>query len=345
MWTADGTKTLKDYHLTAIDEDVDEDETISALVEGWKSQVSSGYLSRYNLGFDQVLTTSKVSLPTPLDGDAEDVGLGNLVADAYRWAASELTDDGGEPAIAVAVNGVLRSGLFAGDITTSQAFDVLSMGVGEDGTSGFPLVEVYLTGKELKAVAEVDASISAVMPTAQLFVSGMNYSYNVHRMFLNRVTEIGIPETSGTARLEDDALYRVVTGMYSAQMLGTVKNKSLGLLSIEPKFSDGSAVEDFADCVLYDKNGNELKEWYALAAYLQTFGDTGIPSRYAADDGRKIISRSWSPIQLLKYPNWITLVTILALALAVGLVVLLVRRLAALGRRSRYGGRKRRFGH
>lgn len=32
-----------------------------------------------------------------------------------------------------------------------MAFDVLSMGVGEDGTSGFPLVAVYLTGKELKA--------------------------------------------------------------------------------------------------------------------------------------------------------------------------------------------------
>ena len=35
----------------------------------------------------------------------------------------------------------------------SEAFDVLSMGVGSDGTSGFPLVAVYLTGEELKARA------------------------------------------------------------------------------------------------------------------------------------------------------------------------------------------------
>lgn len=49
-----------------------------------------------------------------------------------------------------------------------MAFDVLSMGVGEDGTSGFPLVAVYLTGKELKAAMEVDASVTPIMPAAQL---------------------------------------------------------------------------------------------------------------------------------------------------------------------------------
>ena len=37
------------------------------------------------------------------------------------------------------------------------------------------------------------------------------------------------------SELKDDQLYRVVTGMYSAQMLGTVKIKSMGLLSLEPK--------------------------------------------------------------------------------------------------------------
>ena len=69
----------------------------------------------------------------------------------------------------------------AGDITVSQAFDVLSMGVGEDGTSGFPLVTCYLTGKELRAAAEVDASVTPIMPAAQLYMSGMVYTFNPHR--------------------------------------------------------------------------------------------------------------------------------------------------------------------
>lgn len=52
------------------------------------------------------------------------------------------------------------------------------------------------------------------------------------------------------SRIEDDQLYRVVTGMYSAQMLGTVKEKSLGLLSLEPKDENGVPITDFATRVL-----------------------------------------------------------------------------------------------
>ena len=46
-------------------------------------------------------------------------------------------------------------------------------------------------------------------------------------------------------------------------MLGTVKSKSMGLLSLEPKQANGTPVTDFADCILCDANGNELKEWVA----------------------------------------------------------------------------------
>lgn len=103
-------------------------------------------------------------------------------------------------------------------------------------------------------------------------------------MFFNRVYDAALTDVtfdeSGTENayeIDDNALYRVVTGMYSAQMLGTVKSKSMGLLSLEPKQADGTPVTDFADCILYDANGNELKEWYALAAYLEQFGEDGLP--------------------------------------------------------------------
>jgi hypothetical protein len=243
---------------------------------------------------------------------------------------------------------VLRASLPAGDITVSQAFDVLSMGVGSDGTSGFPLVAVYLTGKELKAVAEVDASVTPIMPAAQLYLSGMTYSFNTHRMFFNRVTSAQLQEMSfdvdcglrDVEEIDDDALYRVVTGMYSAQMLGTVKSKSLGLLSLEPKMADGSPVTNFEDCILRDANGSEIKEWYALAAYLASFGKDGVPSRYAVPDGRKDVSHSFSPIQLLKNPNWITLAVLMAVVVLAVILVCLVRLLRRRSARRRYGGRR-----
>ena len=80
------------------------------------------------------------------------------MADAYHWASTTLVEDAPDvETVAVVADGVLRASLYKGNITTSQAFDVLSMGVGEDGKSGYPLVSCYLTGKELKAVMEVDA--------------------------------------------------------------------------------------------------------------------------------------------------------------------------------------------
>ena len=137
--------------------------------------------------------------------------------------------------------------------------------------------------------------------------------------------------------LRDDQLYRVVTGMYSAQMLSTVKSKSLGLLSLEPKMADGAPVTDFEACILRDENGSEIKEWYALAAYLQSFGEEGIPSRYSLPDGRKDVSRSWNPIELIKNPNWITLTALFVLTLATVLAAFVIRWLYYARKRRRYG--------
>lgn len=355
-WTESGDKTLTDYHLTPIDETLPEDGDINLLVEQWKRQVGGTYLGRYGLTYDEVLTRADFDLPTPESGVQSGNALGELVADAFLWAVENLeADSPGGPAVTVTADGVLRAPLAAGEITTSMAFDVLSMGVGSDGTSGFPLVGVYLSGKELKAAAEVDASVTPLMPAAQLYMSGLDYSFNIHRMFFNRVTDIKLHrETASEVSpgsvlaesvfddIQDDQLYRVVTGMYSAQMLSTVQSKSLGLLSLEPKMADGSPVTSFEACILRDENGNEIKEWYALAAYLRSFGEEGVPNGYARPngDGRKSVSRSWNPIELVKNPNWITLVTLAVLAAAVILTAFLLRWLHYARKRRRYGKRR-----
>ena len=336
-WDGTGEKELVDYRLTPVDETVPENQQIALLVEDWKRQVGGTYLARYGLGYDEPLTTAGFDLPTPDSGVQEGNALGELVADSYLWAVENLADVPQETTVTVTADGVLRAPLHAGEITASMAFDVLSMGVGTDGTSGYPLVSCYLTGKELKAVAELDASVTPIMPAAQLYMAGMNYSFNTHRMFFNRVTEAQLFNGAVDSQIENDKLYRVVSGMYSAQMLGTVKDKSLGLLSIVPKDEAGQPITDFSTRVLRDKNGNELKEWYALAAYLQSFRTDGLPDTYAHSDGRKDVSHSLNPIELLKNPNWITLVTLLVLAVVIALAVFLVRRLISRRRRRRRG--------
>ena len=343
-WDDGGEKRLLDYRLIPIDETVAEDPEIAGLVERWKDMVGETYLARYGLTYDEVLTHTDYDLTTPASAVQENNGLGTLVSDAFLWADRTLNAAYADSphTVSVTADGVLRANLPAGDLTAAMAFDVLSMGVGEDGTSGFPLVAVYLTGKELKAAMEVDASVTPIMPAAQLYMSGAKYAFNTKRMFFNRIYDAALTDVtfdeSGTGNayeIDDNALYRVVTGMYSAQMLGTVKSKSMGLLSLEPKQANGTPVTDFADCILYDANGNELKEWYALAAYLEQFGEDGLPDRYADPaNGCKQVSDSFAPGQLLAGWNGITWVVLGIVLLILVLILLLIRSL-----RRRSGGK------
>ena len=336
-WDDGGEKRLLDYRLIPIDETVAENPEIAGLVEQWKDMVGETYLARYGLTYDEVLTHTDYDLATPASAVQENNGLGTLVSDAFLWADRTLNAAYADSrhTVSVTADGVLRANLPAGDLTAAMAFDVLSMGVGEDGTSGFPLVAVYLTGKELKAAMEVDASVTPIMPAAQLYMSGAKYAFNTKRMFFNRVYDAALTDVtfdeSGTGNayeIDDNALYRVVTGMYSAQMLGTVKSKSMGLLSLEPKQANGTPVTDFADCILYDANGNELKEWYALAAYLEQFGEDGLPDRYADPaNGCKQVSDSFAPGQLLAGWNGITWVVLGIVLLILALILLLIRSL------------------
>ena len=345
-WDGSGEKRLLDYRLIPIDETVAENPEIAGFVEQWKDMVGETYLARYGLTYDEVLTRSDYDLNTPASAVQENNGLGTLVSDAFLWADRTLNAAYADSphTVSVTADGVLRANLPAGDLTAAMAFDVLSMGVGEDGTSGFPLVAVYLTGKELKAAMEVDASVTPIMPAAQLYMSGAKYAFNTKRMFFNRVYDAALTDVtfdeSGTGNayeIDDNALYRVVTGMYSAQMLGTVKSKSMGLLSLEPKQADGAPVTDFADCILYDEDGNELKEWYALAAYLEQFGEDGLPDRYADPaNGCKQVSDSFAPGQLLAGWNGITWVVLGIVLLILALIFLLIRSL-----RRRSGGKSR----
>jgi len=182
----------------------------------------------------------------------------------------------------------------------------------------------------------VDASVAPLMSGVQLYGAGMTWSYNTNRMIFNKVTDCGqILEDGTVAELEEDRLYRVVTGLYSAQMLGTVREKSFGLLSIVPKDAQGNEITDFEAHIIKNENGSEVKEWYALASYLDELEQ--VPEIYAAPEGRKVVTASWNPVQLLKNPNWITLVVLLVVIVLIAVIVLILRAAVRRKGRRRYG--------
>ena len=336
-----GAVTDYNYRLVPVDETVKENTKLERLAQSFQPMVEKEYLSAFGLTFDQVLARSDFDfIPISQFGkEHREDTLGNLIADSYIYAVQQAEGEDYVPVdFAVVAAGVIRESFSAGDITTSDVFNVSSLGSGADGSPGYPLISVWITGRELKDAFEVDASVTSLMPAAQIYGSGMTWTWNPHRMILNRVNDCAQVLPDGTTvPLEDDKLYRVVTGLYTGQMLGTVNDQSFGILTITPKDVQGNEVTNFEDQIIYNSNGSELKEWYALATYLQSMGT--VDERYAAPEGRKVEDASWNPVSLLKGLNLIGGIALVVVLLVIALVVFLVYRLV-LRRGRRYSGRR-----
>ena len=314
--------SLADYELIAIDENVADNARIARMVEYHKKTVERQYLSKYGFSFDEVLVNNPYTFDTvdEVYATQHESTLCNVFSDAYKWAAERTA--GKHVDVAITASGVIRGSLPVGDVTVSDVFNAASLGVGTEGE----LIGIYLTGKDLKNAIELDASIQPLMRSAQLFMSGVEYSFNKNRMIFNKVDYAMFRGDDGTTSpIEDDKLYFVVAGMYMGQMLGSVEETSMGLISITPRDEAGNpiATADLENYVIKDENGKPLKEWFAISEYLGTM-DGEMDSRYESTDGRKVLYSSLKPVKLLRNANIFTYIALALILVIVGVTVLVV---------------------
>ncbi len=332
---------MKDYQIIPIDNTLESNAEIQAEIEKYKEAVNDEYLSKYGLDFNEVIAKVPFSF-TPssqLTKSKEEEPLAHMLGDSYIYSIKEIEGSNYIPVdVAVVPSGVLRDSLTEGNITVSDAFKLLPLGVGKDGVSGYPILSVYLSGEELKLAAEIDASISPILSYAKLYLTGMSYTYNPNRMLLNKVTDVSIFDGLNKSEINDDQLYRVVADLYTAQMLSVVNDQSFGLLSITPKDIDGNTIEDFEDHIIYTEHNDELKAWVAASNYLRSFDkdDAGIPvvdMKYASKQGYKVIEEDNNIINLLKNPNKFALVFYAIILFIIILLILIIRFIIKLVRR------------
>lgn len=329
----DGRWEMKEYELIPITTSIPADEATQTKVDGFMEAVDSEYLSQFGYTQKQVLARNTIEFSSLYDLEYEHTehNLGNIMSDAYRYAVTNAEDYDGKPVdVAVVPSGTIRDTYAVGDITVESVFNSFSLGIGADGVPGYPLISVYLTGEELKTAAEIDASVSDFMTTARLYMSGLNFNFNPNRMILNKVTDSYLVDMDGNKiELEDDKLYRVVADLYSGQMLSAVTDASHGILSIVPKYEDGTPIEDFED-VIITENGKELKAWEAIAGYMESFEDSDgdgiadVPEEYRKPQGRKVVEDSKDIGDLVKNPNKYTAIIIGAVVVVIVVIVLII---------------------
>ena len=316
----DGVWEMDSYELLPITEAIAEDQETKEKVDEFLESINTDYLSQFGYTREQVLATNDIKFSTvdDLGSVHTDHNLGSIIADAYAYEIGDEVD------VTIAPAGTIRDTYSIGDITVEQIFNSFSLGIGSDGIPGYPLVKTYLTGEELKIIAEIDASMSDIISYARLYPSGLTFTFNPNRLILNKVTDCHLVKDGEEIEIEDDKLYCVVADLYSAQMLGSVTETSFGLLKIVPKFEDGTPADNYEDLIVI-RDGKEVKAWTAIANYMDSFEDTdgdgigNVPEMYGEELNRKIVDDNLNLLQLINHPNKYAM-----LILGIGSVALVV---------------------
>ncbi len=322
---SEGKVSLSGYRSLVIDDSIKGDPYITGYVDRYKGAVNMKLLKFYQTGFSSKIAHTGFDLKK----DDEESNLGNFITDAVLWYANSYLYKKGDPDSRVTASfvsgGVIRDDLLAGKtgyIITGDLFRTIPLGIGIDGSPGYPLVSVYLTAADIKKALEVSTSIYPVKGGSYfLQVAGLKYRYNPNRAIFDRVTEIMIgDEKEGYKPLDyskdNKKLYRVTADYYNASFLKFVGGFTYGILDIVPRRRNGEVVESMKEMRIDADTGKEgiqeVKEWDAVLKYVKSFDDTDrdglpdIPLKYKVKQERIIREASWNPVALFRNGNSVT---------------------------------------
>lgn len=268
--------------------------------------------------------------------------VGNFATDAMRLITERIT--GERVHFAFQGNGVLRADITPGvaDFSRFQLpfldfATIAGLGTGPDYMPGYPIVSVYLTGKEIYRVLEISALLSQFLGnTYFLQVSGLRYTYEPRNTILFRVPFLGIPVPTYRSVKEvvlydgegfqlgdefsvlqkDDHLYHVVSDYYVASFMPMIGNL-LPNLQIVLKDKYGNPLSSIDEAVVH-QNGEELKVWQTLVTYameLAAKDPNGFLPDYYIHTGDRIIEKRGFPLVVL--PAFFLLILIFVVYLVI----------------------------
>jgi len=338
----DGRMSLGGYRIVEIDDRIPGDNAITALINGFKNEITGTVLAPIRLAFDTVIAHHDFDLNIA----EEESNLGNLIADASRWYVNKFAYDPKDPetkvVVAVDSNGLIRDPVVkgkTGKIAVCDLFNALPLGIGKDDTMGYPMTAVYLYGSELKKALEIVTSINPIKGYDYfLQISGLKFTYNPRRMIFDRVTSIQIGnDEEGYKPLDysdtNKKLYRVTANMYNAAFLEIVGDFTMNILKIIPKDRNGKPYDDLG-MALVDADPKkpgiqEVKQWVGLMEYVRSFKDANgdgipeIPDKYKGKLGRTVAEPSLNPVSLLRGGTYMTWIGAAVCVVVIGIIVLI----------------------
>ena len=308
------------YTLHPINDTILGDQSIINLTKHFQQLVNEHALSKLGYDFDQKLVKTSQTLKRS-EGQHT---LGNLISDGIRQAANSD--------IAMTANGVIRDDLYHGKNgyqSVSDIFRLQPLGVGADGEPGYPLIKLWLTGKEVRELMEVLTFVSLKGASYSPQLSGVRLTYNALRPPLDRITALAIGDSkNGYQPVDPDKLYSFATSSYVGDFLWLIDEMSFGLIAITPKNEKGAPLAGL-EMAIIDRDPNtpgvqEYKNWQAQLNFFAGLPDAdrdGIAN--ITLDGATTaprmqrISSLW-PNDLLRNATWIVWTGIVVLLTLLG---------------------------
>lgn len=271
----DGEKvSFGSYRVIPVNDDIAGDPEIQSLIEEQEKNIDFQILKPLGLTCSMPVARASFPLTCVEYGDVASSNLGQFVADAvYRY--SNFRGPGTD--ISVTAAGIIRDPVLPGVQSVADIFRVMSLGSGSDGVPGYPLSQIYVTGRELKNIIEALLMTSASTPSNYCYYSHLKVTFDPKKGLFNKVIQLELTDKDGKKSIIDTSkknkrLYSVVSDSYMLDNISLIKKKSFGLLNVVPKNKDGENIQDMKSAVIdFDKSKNgvqEGKEWLALIYFL-----------------------------------------------------------------------------
>jgi len=279
---------VRNYQAIAINDTIEENSTVLGELNTNYIPAINGILTRFGCPpYNEIIARGTVEIGS----EDEEHPIGDLVTDAMRWAAANIT---GKPVdFAFIESGVLRHALNSksGNITVYDAVSVAALGgIPYQGPYvGAPLCTFYLYGYEVKRALEF-----ALAAGFLLQVSGLRYIYDPTGLPTMKVIRVEqITEDGKTIPIKDSQLYHVCVDVWIAAVIPTV-SKEYPVFRIEPKYENGTPISmeseaAFIQEVLLFNDTSIVPEWQVLVTYLKDVLRGEIPEVYSKSQGRIVV--------------------------------------------------------
>ena len=272
----------------------------------YRSAVSSTILRRYGLSFNT--SYARIGYDTDnlkaLDSGLVNCSSADLVTDSFVNAYKAREDDN-SIVVSVTTRSMITGYLKEGAVSINDIFSLVNQGVGSDELVGRTLIRVYMYGKDLRNLCELDCSYLKDVTDDQLYFGSMRYDYDGRRMEWNRVEEVYVESTRGYfIPVRDDEVYPVIMNEAVYELLPRLIKRSKGNISIDYYGIDMAEIEDIDELRLHYDDGTLVKEWTAVAKYMSRYekGKNGyqIDSEYKAARGTKNYNNRFHLIDFFK---------------------------------------------